>query len=735
MQVGNSSNYQEAALNLDFTGWRLFVLEQADVTGDNIADLWRDKSGYGVTISSVGTANFQQVSMLTAGVRVTDPLNMSGYVWLDEVHLGQPKVLIGQARKVQLDMEIPGIATFGGKYRYVDRNFQTPVTSVTNQDNEQDTAYLNITAFREFPMSFDYARQITVTPNTLNTGNNNLIGLLQQGTVKRNSGNARGQVLLDGLPKLSLAYSFATVKYELLTRKDDQRTYSTSLSHTMPRTPFYLPKSIEASYAYTRTKLDYESMEVLKTSGYYNSDEQLDAYSLALGFKPWNGSSLNPNYSEQSSRESRTDYTGAAVQRTSYDKYRSQTTGFNSNFMFLPWLNPSFSYSSTIIENNNLTISTVTVGSRSQVYDVGQIKDCQQDRFRQYKPYFERRAGGEELAPAPYDGDFLHLSAADGDLWQNVENALDTHAALWVRTPLRPSAVLASRTNLTLRDTINSTQRWQPFDAYALTGRLSPLRTMAISNNYITSIQRSEVTGTQSRTITRTLPDAVLSISQLENMLAIERWASGVTAYLKYAAHTTENVGLTLAKDNGYGMDLRFMLWNALDTSFSGNYKKTVTTDLRLGKVTETNEHKDLGLQAGFNVKKFRFTPRVDYTNDFVQEGGGAITQNTTQLTPSVLVRADLYLPKGLRLPFMDKTLEFTNRIIWTTTTKYIMKRSPVDTTLNSNTFSCNSTADYELSKNLRLALNASLERLWHLNLPQDDYISYQAGTTLTLQF
>ena len=101
--------------------------------------------------------------MLTAGVRVTDPLNMSGYVWLDEVHLGQPKVLIGQARKVQLIWRFRH-STFGGKYRYVDRNFQTPVTSVTNQDNEQDTAYLNITAFREFPMSFDYARQINRYP-------------------------------------------------------------------------------------------------------------------------------------------------------------------------------------------------------------------------------------------------------------------------------------------------------------------------------------------------------------------------------------------------------------------------------------------------------------------------------------------------------------------------------------------------------------------------------------------
>ncbi|HOX23828.1 MAG TPA: hypothetical protein PLL10_10205, partial [Elusimicrobiales bacterium] len=299
IQVGNTSNYQEAAFALDFTGWRLYVLEQADVTGDNIADLWRNKSGYTVSISSVGLANFQQVGMVTAGVRVTDPLNMSSYVWLDEVHLGAPKVLIGQARKAQVDMEIPGIAAFGAKYRYVDRNFQTPVTAVTNQDNEQDTAYMNITAIDEFPVNLDYSRQITVTPNTLNTGNNNLIGLLQQGTVKRYAGNAKGQLRLEGMPKLSLGYSFADVKYELLTRKDQQRTYSAGVSHNMPHTPFYAPKNVEASYSHTRTKLDYESMDVLRTAGYYNSDEKMNAYALALGFKPWDGSSFNPNYNQQ----------------------------------------------------------------------------------------------------------------------------------------------------------------------------------------------------------------------------------------------------------------------------------------------------------------------------------------------------------------------------------------------------------------------------------------------------
>ncbi|NLO90372.1 MAG: hypothetical protein GX410_00065 [Elusimicrobia bacterium] len=734
MQLGNSSNYQEAAFTLDFTGWRLYVLEQADINGDNIADVWRNLSGYDVRISSLGAANFQQVSMLTAGVRVTDPLNRTGTVWLDEIHLGVPKILTGQAYKAQVDMLIPGWASFGAKYRYMDRNFQTPVTTLTGQDNEQITSYLNFTGIRRFPISMDYSRQVTVTPNTMNTGSNNLISLLQQGTVRTQTGNAKGVLQLENLPQLSLGYSFSKVNYELLTRKDDIQTYSAGLNYNVPGNAFYVPRSVQGSYSYSRTRLTYESASVLATSGYYNSDEKTDAFAGTLGFKPWQGASFVPNYSLQVTKESRDDYTSGQLRHLDYNKSMTQNAGFNSTLPLLPWLSPSFSYNSTIVETNNLTVSTVTIGSQTQVYGVGQVKNVNRTASGNVNLTLN---GGQIFKTSTLLRTMVvssNYQLQDGDSWANVEEALNTKSAIWLRTPLRTTSAFSSRTNLTLRDTVNSTQRWQPLDGYTLEGRWAALRTMSISNNFITSIQRSEVTGTASKTISRTLPDLVLSLSQLETLLSAERWASGANAYLKFAAHSTENVGLTLSKDHSYGADIRFILLSKLDTSLSGNYKQSTTEDLRLAKITETTDHTDLSVQTGFNVNKFRITPRVDYSLDRTVEGGGAVTQDTTQITPSVLIRADLALPKGLKLPF-GRTLEFTNRIVWTTTTKYVIKRSPVDTTMNSNTLSCNSTADYELSKNLRLALNASFERLWHKYLPQEDYIAYQAGSTLTFQF
>ena len=48
---------------------------------------------------------------------------------------------------------------------------------------------------------------------------------------------------------------------------------------------------------------------------------------------------------------------------------------------------------------------------------------------------------------------------------------------------------------------------------------------------------------------------------------------------------------------------------------------------------------------------------------------------------------------------------------------------------------SINSSADYEAAKNLRLTFTGGIQRLWNKYLKQDDYFSYQFGSTLTFQF
>jgi hypothetical protein len=110
-------------------------------------------------------------------------------------------------------------------------------------------------------------------------------------------------------------------------------------------------------------------------------------------------------------------------------------------------------------------------------------------------------------------------------------------------------------------------------------------------------------------------------------------------------------------------------------------------------------------------------------------------SQNLTVITPSVLARADLALPAGLRLPGSAKPLLFTNRIIWTTTLAFTFRKSPVTVADNSKLASLTTSADYELAKNLRMTLNGNVQRLWHAYLPEESFLSYALGTNLTFQF
>jgi hypothetical protein len=106
-----------------------------------------------------------------------------------------------------------------------------------------------------------------------------------------------------------------------------------------------------------------------------------------------------------------------------------------------------------------------------------------------------------------------------------------------------------------------------------------------------------------------------------------------------------------------------------------------------------------------------------------------------TVVTPSLLVRADLALPRGLMLPGTTKPILFSNRIIWTTTTSLAFRTSPVTVADNFKLATFNTSADYELAKNLRMTLNGAFSREWHKFLPEEDFVSYSFGTTLTFQF
>ncbi len=741
LRAGSDQNFFEVDVPITFTGWKKISVTQTD-PGNGVTDTWVSNTP-GTVIVSTGVPSLQTVSELVAGIyQEADHAGQSGVdrpqgaLYLNEIYVAQPLQRTGNAEKLQVDFAYPGWGTFGYKLRSIDANFQTPTSVVSNQSNRTDNLYLNVTRLSWLPVTMNASRLITDTPSSVATGNlSNLVNILQQGKVTTWNGAAQANIAYGAYPRMTFGYTRNLITYDLLTREDDKQNYTGTLQYGVHSQSRWLPRTIDANVGRglydVRFKSDFARAQV----GNYDTSEVDNTYGGRLTFVPWTGSSFNPSFTKTVGTQRRTDYTSGAPVDSNYPKSLHQTMGFTSNFRLRSWFNPQVSYSIDDLENNILSVSSITVGVSTYSFNAGDIKTV------------NRQANGSVSLPIAISDVFpksklFHsmniitgYQLQDGDSWNNIEKSLDTSQFFFVRQVLRPGDPAAQRENLTLRDTYNSTQRWSPFESYQLTGRWAALKTLSISNNYVLSIQRSEVTGTPSKTISKTLPDLVASISQLEKMWHTEKWMANTQMDVKYSLRKTETVDATLNTVNSFGTDLRTVILKKYDTALNFNYATTTNEDLQVDANTQNIHHEDASVQTTFDVRKFRVTPKVDYSRDVTTLGTGIQSQNLTVITPSILARADLALPAGLRLPGSSRPLLFTNRIIWTTTLSLAMRQSPVSPIDNSRLASLNTSADYEIAKNLRMTLNGSAQRLWSLYLPIDSFYSFTVGTTLTFQF
>ncbi|NNN05483.1 MAG: hypothetical protein HKL90_06250, partial [Elusimicrobia bacterium] len=502
----------------------------------------------------------------------------------------------------------------------------------------------------------------------------------------------------------------------------------------LPLQRAWAPRTVDANYSFTNYDVLYQSDFSRLQPGDYDATEHDFSYGTRMTFVPWKGSSFNPNWSMTTGNERRTDYTSGAPIDSEYPKLFQQDAGFSSNWRINRWLNPQVNYSMETIANTILNVSTYVVNSTTYSYNPGDLKNV------------TRSANGSVSVPINF-GEVFPRSALlkslnivsgyqlqDGDSWTGVEQGQNLQDLLSVRQPLHPSAAAAQLISLTERDTFNSTQRWSPFQYYNFPGRESAWKTFSVSNNFVETLQRSNATGTTSKTISQTPVDSVFSLSRLEQLLHADHWMSNGQMDLKYSMRTTNNVGASFDTQNTVGTDMRMLIDKKYDFAFTYNLRTDVNKDLVVDANTADTLHQDADAQVTFDYRKFRFTPKVDFTFDQTTTGG-IKTNETTVITPSLLARADLALPAGLRLPGSSRPLLFVNRIIWTTTLSLAQTQSPIIIENNSILASLTTSADYELAKNLRMTINGTLQRLWHQYLLQENYIAFSLGTNLTFQF
>ncbi|MDR1684665.1 MAG: hypothetical protein LBR90_04320, partial [Elusimicrobiota bacterium] len=292
----------------------------------------------------------------------------------------------------------------------------------------------------------------------------------------------------------------------------------------------------------------------------------------------------------------------------------------------------------------------------------------------------------------------------------------------------------AYRSKLTLRDTYTSSLRWTPLREYSLAGGLAPLKTFTIMNTFDQSYQTNEDLGAQYQTQSRTLPNVVLQMDEMEKFFAAGRFLAGVNLKLKYSLSDSQVVNVEEKQDEAYGGDLRFVLANYFDTTLSYNEQTLRRTDTRVSAPLENYLRRDMAAQTSFNIKRVRFTPKFTYIYDMRTQVGDTLINEVKEIVPSLNIRADFNMPFGLKLPFIDKRYLVSNRVVWNTNLSY-SKRSSFAVAENRDLIDINTNFDYEVSKNIRVTVSGAFQYFDHKFIKEESYTAYTLGTLLTIQF
>ena len=580
-------------------------------------------------------------------------------------------------------------------------------------------------------MSATLLRSEVVTPLITDTTNYNTISLLDKGKVSRQNAVIRGDFIKENLPNIGLEYTLDKTDYQLMKRKDDSRTYGATLSHSTASF-----KNISAGYHITDSSVDYDRVRHQESTTYYNTDENTQKMNMKFTYQPTSNFNITPSYSLSKSTEDRTRYEMEGDNQIHYPKALTQRTGLNSTWKITNWLAPSVNYNMSTVENNNLTQKTVTASGVSENVGVGAVKTI----TRSADGGVSLTLNGNDILPKSKLLSTFVVSSGyriqDADAWHDVDSGFDSRKELWIRgSSLKDVGRYGYRRSMTLRDTFTSTQRWNPLSKYELKGVAAPLQTISVINNFSKTLQKNDQTGTLYDSTSVTLPDMTFSISDLEKFFFLGKWVTNSNLKLHYSWVEQTNIGTDEQATTQYGGDLRFMLFNYLDTVFNYHHKESDKDDLRSRISLESVREDNMSVQTSFYIKALRITPKVTHTTYDKWLVRGQISQSTQETTPSLNLRWDFNLPHGLKLPFINRIYSATNRIIWNTNISYTDKRSAVEVTDNYKKYDATTSLDYEFSQNLRFTVSGGLTLLKHAYVKTEDYTAYNVSANMTVQF
>jgi len=760
----NDGNYFEYKRLVDWSGWKEITINQVDVNGDKIPEIWQAEQGVTAECSGkgfgVGSPNLAKVSYLqflivssgTIGSTSYPPIpaQQPSYIWIDEIHMTDSISRQGDAYKIYANMGIDGWATFGGTYKYKDPNFETfDARAVGTQQSFEQSGNLNFTRLGFMPMNFSGGR--TETRTTSIDKSADYVSILQKGRVITTNFTAGTRLNINRLPSLSYNYSVNTTsssneasKYFLTnTRESQDASLNYSIGKLTKFDPIdsFIPQSLALGGG--RTINRDEPWLVMRDTGQNPVKlEYTERYNVSAPFQMfWNRFSLNPSYSHTNSYEER-----RIPNFPKYDKTAGQTIGLGTSLTVTDWFVPRANYS--LSTNENFDFTGITDPDK-----ISKTKSVQRNGSASVSADF----GIGRIFPKFNPTKSLSLNSSysiqDGDQYSRVGSTYPALNDIWIREPLKNGTL----TSLTRSDTISSSGRWNLFEGLPLPGKLSPLSKTSTSVGY--SEQKSfSFSGSKSRNRVLTWPDLTVSLYDMEKMFGGDKYISDTSLTLtnRYKQNNSYNV----IDDTDVPQIENRNIDNAVSMHFnSKRYIKSLSLtfgDSRARdysyidkKFTRVSISFNYSVQPSFDALGMTLTPSYSYSENKAWAGdpddldpseSARIKKNPTSdlrtETASISFYKDASFPGGMFIPIIGKTLPLTNRFIFNASLSY----SKTDSDINignskTTTYGLTLSGNYTISDNLSSELGAGYNRFMNREVSDKNWTSYSINARLTISF
>ncbi len=306
-----AQGYYEYTRIIDFTGWKLISISLEDSDGDGHPD----------SMESINDPSITNIGQVLVGIENNTELTRAGEVWVNEIHLSDPYIRSGWARRFNFSTALANIFSIRGGYAKQDRNFENSAGqtgrstrysmgySTSNDEYNVDT---ELTLISWLPIGFSVSHRESESISSLG-----MISSYDSGSTITDNKTFSVGFDMTSLPSLSFSY-------DRQTEKNERR--GTEISHLYASEMGYSLGSmatLRMSYSHEKLAMaDDESDEESDTdTGSYSSsyyyrraqDAIIDRGGISLIISPIKSFSLNPSYDirRELEKESGVDGNGA----------------------------------------------------------------------------------------------------------------------------------------------------------------------------------------------------------------------------------------------------------------------------------------------------------------------------------------------------------------------------------------------------------------------------------------